>query len=675
MCNIHPLFNEFPHMLHGGDYNPDQWKATPEIWDEDMRLARLSGCNCFSVGIFSWAELEPEEGVFNFAFLDTIIDKIYKNGGRVFLATPSGARPRWLAQKYPEVLRVNDMGIRNMYGSRQNHCYTSPIYREKVRIINEKLSERYGKHPAVLMWHLSNEYRGECHCPLCQAAFRDWLKARYNGDLDALNHAYWTAFWSHQYTDWSQVEPPSARGDFKTVPGLVLDWKRFVTEQTTDFIRAEAAAVRKHSDLPVTTNLMTTFDEINYAVVKDALDIISWDAYPYWHSPEGNAIEASRTAFNHDWFRAMKPGQPFLLMESTPQAANWHVVSKLKRPGMHKLSCMQAIAHGSDSAMYFQWRKGRGGLEKFHGAVVDHVGHEHTRSFKEIAETGALLSKLDSVVGTGVDAQVALVYDIENRWALDTLSGMVTGRKGYTDECQMHYHALWKQGINVDVIDMHADYSKYKMVIAPMLYMAPQSVVDAIERYTANGGIFVGTYTTGTVNETDLCYLGGRPAGVLKDVFGLWAEELDVLYPEDKNEIDLSGKRYPLVTYFDVAHPSSAEVLATVTDDYYAGNGAIFKNKYGKGSAYYIAFRSNQDFYNDFYTALTDEFAIIRALPSLPEGVSAHTRNGGFLFIENYNSEAVEVALDGAYINMETGETVNEACTLGAYGIAVLKKE
>ncbi|MBQ4160157.1 MAG: beta-galactosidase, partial [Clostridia bacterium] len=552
--------------------------------------------------------------------------------------------------------------------------YTSPIYREKVRIINEKLSERYGKHPAVLMWHLSNEYRGECHCPLCQAAFRDWLKARYNGDLDALNHAYWTAFWSHQYTDWSQVEPPSARGDFKTVPGLVLDWKRFVTEQTTDFIRAEAAAVRKHSDLPVTTNLMTTFDEINYAVVKDALDIISWDAYPYWHSPEGNAIAASRTAFNHDWFRAMKPGKPYILMESTPQAANWHVVSKLKRPGMHKLSCMQAIAHGSDSAMYFQWRKGRGGLEKFHGAVVDHVGHEHTRSFKEIAETGALLSKLDSVVGTGVDAQVALVYDIENRWALDTLSGMVTGRKGYTDECQMHYHALWKQGIKVDVIDMHADYSKYKMVIAPMLYMAPQSVVDAIERYVANGGIFIGTYTTGTVNETDLCYLGGRPAGVLKDVFGLWAEELDVLYPEDKNEIDLSGKRYPLETYFDVAHPSSAEELATVTDDYYAGNGAIFKNKYGKGSAYYIAFRSNQDFYNDFYASLTDEFAIIRALPTLPEGVSAHTRNGGFLFIENYNSAAVDVMLDGAYINMETGETVTEACSLGAYGIAVLQK-
>lgn len=676
MSNIQPLFPQFPHILHGGDYNPDQWIRSKEVWDEDMRLMKLAGCNCFSVGIFSWAELEPEEGVFNFGFLDEIIEKIYKNGGRVFLATPSGSRPRWLAQKYPEVLRVNERREKQLYGERHNHCFTSPVYREKVRIINEKLAERYGKHPAVLMWHISNEYSGECHCPLCQEAFREWLKNKYNGSLDSLNHEYWSRFWSQTYTDWSQVQSPSSLGEKNVLHGLTLDWKRFVSDQTTDFIRAETAAVKKYSDLPVTTNFMTTFSGVNYERLKEAVDIISWDAYPFWHSPKGNAWEASRTAFNHDWFRAMKKGQPFLLMESTPQAANWQAVSKLKRPGMHKLSAVQAVAHGSDSVMYFQWRKSRGGMEKFHGAVVDHAGHEHTRCFKEVSETGALLSKLGSIAGSTVKSEVALIYDMENNWALSALDGMLTEpEKGYTNECQMHHHSLWKCGINVDVIDMKRDFSDYKAVIAPMLYMVPQSVADAIEEYVKNGGIFIGTYTTATVNENDLCYLGGRPAGTLKDVFGIWAEEIDVLYPEDKNEIDFRGKRYPLCTYFDFSHPTTAEVLATVTDDYYAGNGAIFKNRFGKGEAYYIAFRSTQDFYNDFYATFSDEKGISRAIANLPDGVSAHTREGGFLFIENYTEEEKNVELDAACINMETGEEINSSCRIDGYGAVILRKK
>ncbi len=223
-------------ILHGGDYNPDQWLDRPDILQADLELMKLSHTNTFTVGVFAWSALEPEEGVYRFEWLDKVFDDIYRIGGRVILATPSGARPAWLSQKYPEVLRVNAARVRQLHGGRHNHCFTSSVYREKTQHINRLLAERYGDHPALLMWHVSNEYGGECHCNLCQEAFREWLKKKYNHDLDALNAAWWTSFWSHTYTDWSQIESPSPIGEH-TIHGLNLDWKRFVTDQTISFFR------------------------------------------------------------------------------------------------------------------------------------------------------------------------------------------------------------------------------------------------------------------------------------------------------------------------------------------------------------------------------------------------------------------------------------------------------
>ena len=228
----------FDHIIHGGDYNPDQWINTPEIWDEDMRLMNLAHVNSATVSIFSWSMLEPEEGVYNFEWLDKLLDKLHENGKEVILATPSGARPTWLAQKYPEVLRVEETGIRNEYGVRHNHCLTSPIYREKVRNINTLLAQRYKNHPAVKMWHISNEYCGECHCELCQEAFREWLKKEYNNSLDELNYKWWNGFWSHQITDWSQINSPKFRGE-NHVSAMKLAWNRFVSESHISFFKNE----------------------------------------------------------------------------------------------------------------------------------------------------------------------------------------------------------------------------------------------------------------------------------------------------------------------------------------------------------------------------------------------------------------------------------------------------
>ena len=412
----------FDHIIHGGDYNPDQWINTPEIWDEDMRLMNLAHVNSATVSIFSWSMLEPEEGVYNFEWLDKLLDKLHENGKEVILATPSGARPTWLAQKYPEVLRVEETGIRNEYGVRHNHCLTSPIYREKVRNINTLLAKRYKDHPAVKMWHISNEYCGECHCELCQEAFREWLKKEYHNSLDELNYKWWNGFWSHQITDWSQINSPKFRGE-NHVSAMKLAWNRFVSESHISFFENEIAPLREITpDIPITTNFMKLYDGIDYQKFAKHLDLVSWDNYPAWDRGF-NDTEACDTAFVHDAFRTMGSGKPFFMMESTPSLVNWHNVNKLPRPGRQELSSIQAVAHGADSVQYFQWRKSRGGHEKYHGAVVDHCGHENTRVFREVAHLGSVLEKLCNVVGEECNSKVAVIADWENSWAVKHFCG------------------------------------------------------------------------------------------------------------------------------------------------------------------------------------------------------------------------------------------------------------
>lgn len=667
-------------MLHGADYNPDQWLGYEGIVDEDIRLMKLSGCNTMSVGIFSWATLEPQEGVYDFSFLDDIMEKFEKNHINAILATPSGARPAWMSQAHPEVLRVNSDRTKNLHGFRHNHCYTSPYYRRKTREINRLLAERYGSHPSLIAWHISNEYGGECHCELCQAAFRAWLKERYGGDLDKLNHAYWARFWSHTYTSWDQIESPSPLGE-QAVHGLNLDWKRFVTYQTRDFIKNEIAPLKALTpDIPVTTNFMGNYTGLDYFKLKDVVDVVSWDNYPVWHAGD-DVKTACDTAFLHDLYRSVKGGQPFMMMESTPSHVNWHEVNKLKRPQMHRLSSLQAVAHGSDTVQYFQWRKSRGSSEKLHGAVVDHCGHEHTRVFREVADLGKTLGKLDEIVGTRVDAKVAVIYDWENHWAVDDMQGMGRHTKKYLETCKNHYEAFWKRGIHVDVIDTDCSFCGYQLMVAPMLYMLKPGVADKIKQFIRDGGQFVATYATGWVNASDLCFLGGFPGDGLMEVFGIWAEELDSLYQQDRNTVQtISGKQYQAIDFCEVIHANQAEVLGKYQQDFYAGMPAVTYHSYGAGGAYYIAFRDNGVFLDDFYGDLIEKLHLESALShAMPEGVTAHTRESEesrYTFIENYNKDKVHVTLPGhSYTNVETGQVIQDGVELPGYGCLILKSK
>lgn len=679
-----PISEKLPRMMHGGDYNPDQWLDYPEVLAEDIRLMKLANCNTVSVGIFSWVSLEREEGIFSFEWLDNIINNLYDHGIYTVLSTPSGARPAWMAQKYPEVLRVTANRVRNLYGERHNHCFSSPVYREKVRIMNTKLAERYSDHPGVIAWHISNEYSGECHCDICQEHFRKWLQEKY-GSLENLNHAWWSAFWSHTITDWSQIQSPSPMSDNRA-NGLSLSWRRFVTDQTVDFCKHEIKPFKdRNPEMPVTTNMMGTYTWLNYWKFKDVLDVISWDNYPCWHEEDDNTHLGASISMVHDINRSIKGGKPFMLMESTPSVNNWSAVSKLKRPGMHLLSSLQAVAHGSDSVLYFQWRKSRGSSEKFHGAVVDHCGHENTRVFRDVTEVGEVLANLDEVIGTTVKAEVAIIFDWENKWAINNSQDPQKYGKKYDETVTAQYKPFWKNGIPVDVLDMDCDISEYKLLIAPMMYMVRPGVGEKIEKFVKNGGTFVATYLSGIADENDLCFLGGFP-GPLRKVLGIWSEEVDCPHTHESNYIvfnkenglSLSGE-FQAKDFCELIHTEGAEALAVYKNDFYAGRPAVTVNSFGAGKAYYIASRNNEDFNDHFYGKLIKEAGIKRNIEiELPDGVTAQRRSDGendFIFIMNFGTEERHIKLDDMiYSDLLTGEQHIREINLPVYGLRILKR-
>ncbi|MGV3614049.1 MAG: beta-galactosidase [Fimbriimonas sp.] len=633
-----------PVILHGGDYNPEQWPR--EVWDEDARMMDLANWNVATVGVFSWVTLEPEEGRFEFDWLDEVMDRLHRGGRRAILATPSAAAPAWLSQRYPETRRVGADGVRMRHANRVNYCWTSPVYREKTRAMARKLAERYGDHPALALWHVSNEYGGACHCDLCAEAFRDWLKVKFRGDLDRLNAAYWARFWSHTFTDWSQIEIPGPPHGESSLHGLAIDWRRFVSDQILEFFLNERAPLREITpDVPITTNLMGFYPGVDPWKFAPHLDVISWDSYPGFGGDLADPQTWASVGFAHDLNRSLK-GQPFLLMECTPSASNWYEEMSLKRPGMHRLEGMQAVAHGADGVGYFQWRQSRGGQEKFHGGVVAHDGTERTRVFRDVADLGAALAEIPDVAGTpSPPAQAAIVYDWEVAWAIEDAVGPRMKGKDYLLTCRAHYTPFWEAGVAVDVISSDIDLSPYRLVVAPMLYMLKPGVADRIAEFVRNGGTFVTTYWTGIADENDRCFQGGFP-GPLREVMGIWSEEIDALREGQTNAVEIAagnplglGGRYEARQLCDLIHAESAEVLATYGEDFYAGRPALTRNRFGAGEAYYVASRNDAAFLRDLLRALVARTGIEPAFDvALPEGVTARKR-GEHLFLMNCTGE------------------------------------
>lgn len=687
-----PINPKFPVLWHGGDYNPDQWPEKTVA--EDIRLANLAGVNVMSLGIFSWSQLEPAPGQYNWGWMDDVMDRLYEGGLRVALATPSAAHPRWLTDQHPEIQKVQADGRRTLHGGRQRFCPTSPVYREHVTRINRALAERYKDHPAVVLWHISNEYGGcQCYCDLCAAEFRKFLQNRY-GDLDTLNKQWWTAFWSQRFTEWDQINAPIDLTATHCIQGLRLDWKRFVTQQVVDFFRNEIAAVRAVTpDIPVTHNIMGWYPGMDYEKFADVMDVISWDSYP---DVGGDPADTARV---HAYMRGIKNNNPWILMEQTPSSTNWKEYHTLQPPGHQNLMAWQAIGHGSDASMYFQYRRGRGAHEKFHGAVIAHVGNEDTRVFKEVSKLGADMAAVsEDVVGTRVaPAKVGILWCQENRWALEGSCGPGKDKR-LMETAAKHYRAIWKQKIPIDVVRMDDDWSQYDLLIAPEMYMiksgrfpkngTPEQMktrideAEKIAEFVKGGGTFVATFLTGLVNENDYAYQG-YPGGALRETLGIWSEEIDNR-PEGQfpnrvvlnDTLDLPQNEYACDIFFDQITAESAEVLGTYGDNWYAGKPCLTRNRYGDGEAWYVAADFEEAFLADLYKTICKQRSIA-PLADGPEEVEVLQRQNDqrtLLFLLNHSAETQSVDLLGkSGSDLLTGDEIDGSAELDAYGVRIVK--
>ncbi len=626
----------FTRILYGGDYNPNQWPR--EVWNEDMRLFKKAGINSATVNVFSWAKLQPNEETYDFSELDDVIDMLGKENFDIVLATSTAAMPAWLAKKYPEVTRVDFEGRRHKFGQRHNHCPNSPVWRRYARQLASELAKRYGKNPHVTCWHINNEYNTGCYCENCEKAFRVWLRKKY-GSLEALNAAWNTEFWGHTFYDWDEIVAPNSLADGmgfgwtrKTAfAGISLDYDRFLSDSLLENYKMERDAIREHDpDTPITTNLMGTYKGLDYFKWAKEMDIVSWDNYPAYNTPW------SETAMRHDLMRGLK-NQPFMLMEQTPSQQNWQAYNSLKRPGQMRAQSYQTIAHGADTIQFFQLRRSKGACEKFHGAVISHSGSEETRVFQECSQLGAELAALGSqLLGADNPAQVGILFDWDNYWALEYTSGPSVDLK-YCNQIHQYYRYFYDRHIPVDMVPMDGDFSRYKAIVAPVLYMVKEGVAEALTAFVEAGGTLITGFMSGIVDQSDNVHLGGYP-GPLRKLCGVWAEEIDALAPEQSNTLKfMDGSQSKCGLLCDILHLEGAQALAVYGEDFYAGAPAVTKNAYGKGTVYYVGTQPEAQGLDKILDSLTGQGEIHPLIPDRTQlEVTRRVKDGTeFWFILN----------------------------------------
>lgn len=626
--------NEFKKVLYGGDYNPEQW--THEIWQDDMRLLKNANIDTATINVFSWAKLQPNEDTYDFSELDAIVEMLTMEKFNIIMATSTAAIPAWMAKRYPEVMRAGNNGVRKKFGERHNFCPNSAVYKKYSVLLANKIAERYNNNKNIICWHICNEYGGTCYCDNCEKEFRIWLKNKYK-NINAVNEAWNTSFWSHTIYDWDEIVVPNILGDGgwyrPYFAGLYLDYQRFNSESMLNCFKAERDAVKKHiPNALVTTNLMGPYKPLDYFKWAQEMDIVSWDNYP------DRNTEWGYVAFTHDLMRGLK-GKPFMLMEQTPSQQNWQKYCTLKQPGQMSAQSYQTIAHGADSVLFFQLRRSKGGCEKFHGAVISHSGSDKTRVYNEVKELGAQLNTIgNKIVGAKTVSEVALIFDWENYWAVESTMGPNADLR-YVDELYLYYKQFYKRNISVDIISDTTDFSKYKVVAAPVLYMVKQGVSDALERYVKNGGILITGYMSGIVNESDNVYLGGYP-GPLRKLAGVWVEEIDALAPDQSNTVRLkSGNEYKCGFLCDVIHSEEAETIVEYTSNFYSGMPAVTKNKFGKGYVYYFGTKPEAECMNEIFGEILSSGKISSVLDENTElEVDVREKDGNkYFFIMNFS--------------------------------------
>ena len=665
-------------MLHGGDYNPDQWLHRPDILAEDPKLMKSAGVNAVSLGIFAWAALEPAEGDYRFDWLDDTFDRLDEHGIGILLATPAAARPHWLGHAYPEVLPVNEHDVREPSRGRHWFCRSSAVYKERVRRINGLLSARYSSHPALLGWHINNEYGGapnyaHCYCDLCMAGFIHWLKERYGHDLDALNRAWWTAFWSHTYTDWSQIRPNDPTNE-----ACMLSWRRYQSDLVIDFARHEIAAVRKYSDHPITTNFHGHMRFFDHRKMASLLDFLSFDAYPRIEGSADDRKSRMWVSYVSDIVRGFALDRNWVLLESCPSQPQHKPLQRLKRPGVHRLLSFQHVAHGADGVMYFQWRAGRGGKEKLHGAVIMQDAPPDTRVFGEVAELGKDLEKLTGVVGGAAPAEVAIIWDVHSEWAWECSHGLQS-EPTPLEELSVHYEPFWKRGVGVDIVDATLDLERYRLIVVPSVFLLRPGFVERLESAAREGAQVVVHPLSGWVDDDLNILPEGRLGPKLRQLCGIRPREIDFLRRDEVVALEPSEWTEGSARHrCDIVDVSDAEILLRYAGEFYNGRPALTRRATGKGAFWYCAAGLEPRGYERLYERIT-EVAAVRTLPvKADDGIFLRERVTGdqrFIFALNPSDAPQTLTLGPGWTSVLTGAQLPKSVAIEPYDLVVATRE
>jgi beta-galactosidase len=624
----------------GGDYNPEQWPES--VHDEDVRLMAEAGVDLVTVGVFSWALLEPEPGRFDFDWLDRVLDRLGDAGIEVDLATATASPPPWLAHRHPEVLPQTAEGTRLWPGGRQAFCPSSPVYREHALRLCRAIAERYGAHPALRMWHVGNElgcHNPFCYCDVSAAAFRTWLAKRY-GDVTELNRVWGTAFWSQRYGSFDEVLPPRAVTATAN-PTQQLDFRRFSSDEHLANFVAERDLLHELSPgVPVTTNFMVTshIKELDYHRWAAEMDVVSNDFYLTAADPEGYR----ELAFCADQTRGLAGG-PWLLMEQSTSAVNWQPRNVAKQPGELLRNSVQHVARGADGILFFQWRASLAGSEKFHSALLPHGGTD-TRVWREVLELSRTLDRLDEVAGSRTDNDVAILVDYEAWWACE-LDSHPSADVTYLDQPHALHAALTDLGIGVDVVHPDTDLSGYGLLVVPTLYSVTDATAARIADAVGTGASALVTYFSGIVDEHDHVRPGGYP-GAFRDLLGVRVEEF---YPLRTGEQVTLSDGTTADVWTELLHRAGATAEATYVDGPLPGVPAITRHEHGDGVAWYVATRLAQPALDDLVARIAAE-AGIRPIASGRAGVEITERTDStrrWVFVVNHTDADALVDLTG----------------------------
>ncbi|WP_327719682.1 beta-galactosidase [Streptomyces sp. NBC_00490] len=643
-------------ILFGGDYNPEQWPE--ETWHEDVRLMKDAGVNSVTLGVFSWAMLEPRPGERDFGRLDRLMDLMHEHGIGVVLATPTSSPPPWLGHLHPDTLPVDQDGRTEWWGGRQHFSHSSAVYRRYAAAITEDLAARYGNHPALTMWHINNEYCTYDWGPEAAARFRRWLQDRY-GTLAELNDAWGTAFWSQGYGDWAVVHTPRHAHYLKN-PAQVLDFKRFTSDMLLECYIAERDIVRRHTPhLPVTSNFMPLWSGQDAWRWAEEEDVVSVDLYPDPRDPYG----PQAGALVQDMTRSQARG-PWMLMEQAAGPVNWRGVNHPKPRGLNRLWSLQAVARGADAVCYFQWRQSRQGAEKFHSGMVSHAG-ERGRTYQEVKRLGAELARISGeVTGSHTAGDIAVLHDWHSWWA-GAHEGRLSTQVDYAQVLTAWHRALWEAHLATDFAHPEHDLSAYKLVVVPQLYSLSDAAIDNLLAYTRQGGTLVAGFLTGIADEDDRVRPGGMD-GRLRELFGI--RTLHEWWPLDAGEeVECDGFRGTLWSE-EIEKDADATAEAVFKGGELDGLPAVLR----KGRARYLATLPEAERLRALLAQFASEAGVRPVLDRLPAGVEA-VRRGDLLFVLNHSRESVTVEVPGTHHDLLTGTTVTDELTLDRYGVVVLR--